>query len=259
MLHVLSDLVKTFLDTESDIQKHLQELGIEGNNCYARDDAQGFTSLGDENMERLSETNDLCEDGPDLTPHSMYINPSSTFTANQNEVEVEDDVVLGASRRLRSAVDRVLKILSEVMGSHYDRDSLLRRNEELMAELNEECTRRDKLTAQLLQIEDRVKVLEKEKISLSAKVTDYNELKQQMSAMKVRIDEYESERDKWINDNKRLEKEKSSFAQGLPQLQQSKTLCCITLLNCTVIMISVNITAVIFTCGDGLTEYLYAF
>jgi hypothetical protein len=78
------------------------------------------------------------------------------------------------------------------------------------------------LTAQLFHIEDRVKALEKEKKSLSEKVIDYNETKRQMETMRMKIDEYEAERDKWINDNKRLEKEKCSFAQGLPQLQQSK-------------------------------------
>ena len=93
-----------------------------------------------------------------------------------------------------------------------------------MSELNEECVRRNKLTAQLLQIEDRVKTLEKEKTSLSEKVIDYNEIKRQMETMRAKLNEYELERDKWINDNKRLEEEKSSFAKGLPQLQKSKRL-----------------------------------
>jgi hypothetical protein len=218
--------VKTFLDTEHDIQKQLEEMGIETNGTNKDDILQGFTSLGEDNMERLSETNDLCEDGPDLTPSSnlLYLTPNSTYISGQSEVEVEDDVVLGASRRLRAAVDRILKLLSEIVAAHQEHDfsSVLKRNDELVSELNEECSRRDKLTAQLFHIEDRVKALEKEKKCLSEKVIDYNETKRQMETMRIKIDEYESERDKWINDNKRLEKEKCSFAQGLPQLQQSK-------------------------------------
>jgi len=213
-------------------------MGLETKGTIRDDTLQGFTSLVEDNIERLSETNELCEDGPDLTPSSnlMYLTPPSTFSSGHSEVEVEDDVVLGASRRLRAAVDRILKLLSEIVTAHQEHDfnSVIKRNEELVAELNEECTRRNKLTAQLLQIEDRVKTLEKEKTSLSEKVVDYNEAKRQMASMRTKIDEYEAERDKWISDNKRLEKEKCTFAQGLPQLQQSKILI-ISLTDCTFI------------------------
>ena len=222
LLHVLSDLVKTFIDTEHDIHKHLVDMGIENRVSNREELLQSFVSLNEDAVERLSETNDLCEDGPDLTPNSTNL----YFTPPSGHNEVEEDVVLGASRRLRTAVDRVLKLLSEIVSTHseYDLNALSKRNEELVSELNEECDRRNKLTSQLIHIEDRVKILEKEKMDLSEKVIDYNDTKRQMETMRIKLNEYECERDKWINDNKRLEEEKCSFAQGLPQLQKSKHL-----------------------------------
>ena len=198
-------------------------MGIESRVTNREEFLQSFVSLNEDLVERLSET-DLCEDGPDLTPNSsnaLYFTPPS----GQNEVEMEEDVVLGASRRLRAAVDRILKLLSEIVTkqSEHDFNALHKKNEDLLSELNEECVRRNKLTAQLLQIEDRVKTLEKEKTTLSEKLIDYNETKRQLETIKVKLNEYEIERDKWLNDSKRLEEEKSCFAQGLPQLQKSKS------------------------------------
>lgn len=220
LLHVLSDLVKTFIDTEHDIQRHLNDMGIENRVSNKEELLQSFVSLNEDFAERLSETNDLCEDGPDLSPNSTNL----YFTPPLGQNEAEEDVVLGASRRLRTAVDRVLKLLSDIVSTHSEQDfnGLLKKNEELQSELNEECVRRNKLTSQLLQIEDRVKALEKEKITLTEKIIDYNETKRQMETMRVKLNEYELERDKWIADQKRLEEEKSSFAQGLPDLQKSK-------------------------------------
>lgn len=227
LLHVLSDLVKTFLDTENDIQSQLEQLGFgSGENREEGLSLQGFPSFGEDTIERLSqgESTELCEDGPDLTPSSnlIYVTPPSSFNVSQN---VEDDVVLGASRRLRSAVDRILKLLNEIVVAHQEHDYnlLLKRNEELLNELNEECVRRNKLTSQLLQNEERVKILEKEKTELTEKMIDYNDCKKQYVIIKSRLGEYEAERDKWIVDNQRLENEKCTFAQGLPKLQQSMT------------------------------------
>ncbi|CAG2161227.1 unnamed protein product, partial [Oppiella nova] len=204
LLHVLSDLVKTFIDTEHDIQKHLIDMGIENKVTNKEELLQSFVSLNEDINERLEETNELCEDGPDLTPHSnaIYYTPPS---GHNNEVEMEEDVVLGASRRLRTAVDRILKLLSEIVSTQHEHDfsSVAKKNEELLSELNEECVRRNKLTAQLLQIEDRVKSLEKEKTSLSDKLIDYNEMKRQLETTRAKMNEYELERDKWLNDNKR--------------------------------------------------------
>lgn len=226
LLHVLSDFVKSVLDTEQEIQKKMLEMGYETDNAHRDDLLQGFPSLGEETLERLSqgETNELCEDGPDLTPSSnlLYMTPPST--CNAHNTEGEDDVVLGASRRLRSAVDRILKLLNENVIAHqqHDYSAILKRNEELVTELNEECSRRDKLTAQLLQNEQRVLSLEKDKNKLTDILIEHNENKRQMEMMKAKIEEYENERDKWAQDNQRLEKDRFSFSQGLPQLHQSK-------------------------------------
>ncbi|CAG2166970.1 unnamed protein product [Oppiella nova] len=196
-------------------------MGIENKVTNKEELLQSFVSLNEDINERLEETNELCEDGPDLTPNSnaIYYTPPS---GHNNEVEMEEDVVLGASRRLRTAVDRILKLLSEIVSTQHEHDfsSVAKKNEELLSELNEECVRRNKLTAQLLQIEDRVKSLEKEKTSLSDKLIDYNEMKRQLETTRAKMNEYELERDKWLNDNKRLQDEKCSFAQGLPQLQK---------------------------------------
>ncbi|CAG2101665.1 unnamed protein product [Medioppia subpectinata] len=218
LLHVLSDLVKTFIDTEHDIQKHLIDMGIENRVTNKEELLQSFVSINDDVNERLEETNELCEDGPDLTPNSNAV----YYTPPSGQNEVEEDVVLGASRRLRTAVDRILKLLSEVLSAQHEHDysSVAKKNEELLSELNEECVRRNKLTTQLFQIEDRVKSLEKEKSTLSENLIDYNEMKRQLETTRAKLNEYELERDKWMSDNKRLEDEKSSFAQGLPQLQK---------------------------------------
>lgn len=202
------------------------EMGYETDHTPRDDLLQGLPSLGEETLERLSqgEINELCEDGPDLTPSSnlLYMTPPST--CNVNNTEGEDDVVLGASRRLRSAVDRILKLLNENVIAHqqHDYNAILKRNEELVTELNEECSRRDKLTAQLLQNEQQVASLEKEKTKLTDILIEHNENKRQMESMKAKIEEYENERDKWAQDNQRLEKDRFSFTQGLPQLHQSK-------------------------------------
>ncbi|KPM04790.1 hypothetical protein QR98_0032440, partial [Sarcoptes scabiei] len=84
LLVVLSDLVKTFLDTEQDIHKQLETLGFERNtdnavhqrnspsNNNRSDDPFQFSSLEEERLLMSNEitTFDLCEDGPDLTSPS---------------------------------------------------------------------------------------------------------------------------------------------------------------------------------------------
>src|SRR6218665_726950 len=118
MLHVLSDLVKTFLDTENDITKHLQSLGLDSTGSSSVDlkrtfdDSffyQGFPSIeGGDNLSDLTGEG-LLED--QLTNHSgLYYsttNTSSHSNLQEKSNDVEDDVVLVASKRLRSAVERV--------------------------------------------------------------------------------------------------------------------------------------------------------
>ena len=86
MLHVLSDLVKTFLDTENDIQKQLETLGLENKSLRPEDSGLlGFPSLDDERISDLT-FDGLCDDGPDLTPSSMvYSNHSMNATSNDIE------------------------------------------------------------------------------------------------------------------------------------------------------------------------------
>lgn len=217
---MLSDLVKTFLDTENDIQKQLETLGLESKSARGpEDNLLGFPSLEDERISEL--TLELCEDGPDLTPSSMVYSSHSFSGTN----DIEDDVVLGASRRLRFAVERVLKILSEVVEHHSEHDikDLLKQKDELSLELTEEVQRRDKLTRQLLEKENLVHTLESEKEILSEQALHFNEIKAENEQLKSKLEEYERDRDKFITDHKRFESEKSTFSQGLPQLQQSKS------------------------------------
>ncbi|XP_017483625.1 PREDICTED: putative uncharacterized protein MYH16 [Rhagoletis zephyria] len=224
MLHVLSDLVKTFLDTENDIQKQLEALGLENGSTRAEDSGLiGFTSLDDERISDLT-FDGLCDDGPDLTtPSSMiYSTNHSLNNGNNTTNDIEDDVVLGASRRLRLGVERVLKILNEVVSHHSQTDikGLLKEKEDLANELQEEVQRRDQLTRQLLDKESALHRMEGEKRALVERTTDYGEVKAERDQLKLKLEEYERDRKKFINDHKRFEAEKNSFNQGLPQLQQ---------------------------------------
>lgn len=252
---VLSDLVKTFLDTENDIQKQLEQLGLEKQqhpssnipnqarmvngkgSPLKTDDLLAFSSLEDERF--LLSTSEipsfeLCEDGPDLTTPSsiLYTNSNSLNntigsttigTSGNNSNDIEDDVVLGASRRLRFAVERVLKILTDTLDHQKnDFNELLKQKDDLMLECQEECQRSDKLAQQLMEKENIIKNLENEKKNLTEKLIDHNEIKDQYDRLKEKLEEFETERDKFIMDNKRLEIERKSFDQGLPKLHQSK-------------------------------------
>nr|XP_046908287.1 A-kinase anchor protein 9-like isoform X3 [Dermatophagoides farinae] len=257
LLVVLSDLVKTFLDTENDIQKQLETLGLESKNGQGKcspmknghaDDSldRGFPSLEPDQPERLlmSTTSEiatfdlLCEDGPDLTTPSelIYSNPLSCSTTiagsgstaivnGTQSNDIEDDVVLGASRRLRLAVERVLKILADTLERQkQDFEELRRQKDELLMEFQEECQRSDKLTRQLMEKEQLVKTLENEKKILNDQLIDFNEMKLQQQCLRDKLEEFERERDRFVTDNKRFEMERKSFDKGLPQLHQKKEL-----------------------------------
>src|SRR5699024_10213070 len=91
-------------------------------------------------------TDYLCDE---LTPSSLnYSGQSVTNGSN----DIEDDVMLGASRRLRMTVKRVLKILSEIVEHHHRHDpkELLKQKDDLAIELHDECKRSDKLTSELI-------------------------------------------------------------------------------------------------------------
>lgn len=217
----MSDLVQTFLDTEKDIQRRLETLGLESKAAQPDDSGLlAFPSLDDERISDLT-FDGLCDDGPDLTPSSMVY---SSHSLNATSNDIEDDVVLGASRRLRLAVERVLSILSGLADHHsqHDLKELLKQKDELALELQEEVQRRDKLTRQLLEKESALHSVETEKRSLVERTADYTEVKVEREQLKLKLEEYERDRDKFLSDHQRFESEKSTFAQGLQPLQQSK-------------------------------------
>ncbi|KAI7685847.1 Pericentrin [Sarcoptes scabiei] len=253
LLVVLSDLVKTFLDTEQDIHKQLETLGFERNtdnavhqrnspsNNNRSDDPFQFSSLEEERLLMSNEitTFDLCEDGPDLTSPSSVIYSladGSNCVANSRNLsnnnfdtknngttlnDVEDDVVLGASRRLSSAVERVLKILAETLNQRKnDYKEVLQQKNDLSIEIQEECERNHQLAKELIEKENRIKILETEQKTMKDQLVDYEEIKIQHERLKKKVEEYELEREQFQNDNKRLEMERRSFDQGLPQLHQ---------------------------------------
>ncbi|OTF76100.1 Chromosome segregation ATPase-like protein, partial [Euroglyphus maynei] len=143
----------------------------------------------------------------------------TTTTTNSNDIE--DDVVLGASRRLRLAVERVLKILANTLEQQkQDYEELRREKDELRIEFHEECQRSDQLTRQLMEKEQTMKQLENEKKLFQDQLIDYNEIRLQQQCLQDKLEQYEHERDRFMMDNKRLEMERKSFDKGLPQLHQ---------------------------------------
>lgn len=195
---------------------------LEENNCSMQ--LNLTSSLDDEQVADF--TFELDEDGPDLTPLSMIY---SSYSLNTSFNDIEDDVVLGASHRLRHAVQHLLKVFANLVeytrkiGTNgIDTIAILKQKDELLLELQEEVVRRDKLTTQLLEKEHLVHNLESEKNVLQDQLMDYNEIRSEHEQLKLKCAEYEHDRDRLINEHKRLEMEKSSFSQGLPQLHQSK-------------------------------------
>ena len=67
---------------------------------------------------------DFCDDGPDLiNPSSFLLTPESLprDLLNPNSgLKIDDDVVLGYSKRLRTAVDRILHLLKNVASLQYE-------------------------------------------------------------------------------------------------------------------------------------------
>ena len=166
LLHVLSDLVKAFIDTESEIQTNLQSLGFidgghengdgqdaDGHNSTLKvpkeDDVlssleEPITANGNNSSSSPCQTNgrqievngsfgnhvtkrskrrmnnddvhvEFADDGPDLiTPAFNFSIGSDLSPSDISNLSIDDDVVLGASRRLRNAVDRILNLLKTV-------------------------------------------------------------------------------------------------------------------------------------------------
>lgn len=142
----MSDLVKAFIDTESEIQSSLNQLGFtkdnDDNNNVSGSHEEILSSLedGDKTLAMTSGPSprpalgaaggggalqlgegggDFCDDGPDLIT-SFLISGGTDGSPDSTTVNIDDDVVLGASRRLRAAVDRILHLLKNVAALQYE-------------------------------------------------------------------------------------------------------------------------------------------
>ncbi|GFV52550.1 PACT_coil_coil domain-containing protein [Trichonephila clavipes] len=167
LLHVLSDLVKTFVDIEHEINSHLEKHGLIPSHptTLAHQDEEIGLSVGSrEDFTSLSiggecPNIELAEDGPDLTPRAWDV----FVSAGAYDMDMEgEDVVLGASRRLRSAVEHVLNLLTRALENQQNQDLklLLKRNEELSLELQEESEGRDALHMKVVTAESTIRKLE---------------------------------------------------------------------------------------------------
>ncbi|GFT96355.1 PACT_coil_coil domain-containing protein [Nephila pilipes] len=170
LLHVLSDLVKTFVDIERDINSHLEKHGLipsHPTTLVHQDEETGHSVGSREDFTSLSIAGEcpnieLAEDGPDLTPRAWDV----FVSAGAYDMDMEgEDVVLGASRRLKSAVDHVLNLLTRALENQQNQDLklLLKRNEELSLELQEESEGRDALHMKVVTAESTIRKLECEK------------------------------------------------------------------------------------------------
>ena len=231
MLHVLSVLVKTFLDTENDIQKHLETLGLETSGETTNPDLkrtfddsffyQGFPSIEGDNFSDLT-ADGLVDDHLLSGNSALYYSTTTTnsFNASDSKAttnnDVDDDVVLVASKRLRSAVERVLKILSDVVESQCDKNS------DYQATLQNESICRDKLARQLIDKESLIQQLEQDKQTILEQTSDYFAIKSERDQFKVKAQEYERDREKFVEEINKFKDEKQQFVKGLPQLQKSK-------------------------------------
>ncbi|XP_035223377.1 A-kinase anchor protein 9-like isoform X4 [Stegodyphus dumicola] len=210
LLHVLSDLVKTFLDIENDINTHLLEHGLipsRAGNLQQHDDETGqsvgsredFTSLSLGECPNL----ELTEDGPDLTPRAWDL--FSVVGTYDTEMEGED-VVLGASRRLRLAVDHVLNLLTRAIENQQNQDLklLLKRNEELSQELQEESQGRDAVHMELVTAESLIRKLEVEKLKLEDLNREFKEnedlVKRELSIERNKVAHLEQEKETFLDE-----------------------------------------------------------
>ncbi|KAL3216871.1 hypothetical protein MRX96_032746 [Rhipicephalus microplus] len=208
LLNVLSDLVKTYVDTEQEIQ---DALGMSCQTQGSKEDfADGFLS-------------ELCEDGPDLTPRTWDMFASAIGMQDTSEMEGED-VVLGASRRLRTAVDRVLRLLAEV-SEHRGEDfrSLVQRNRDLCQELRQESQLHNQLALDLLHAQERGRALEHEKQHLEDMVSQLEEqqteLQREVRSLRARAQRLEDARESLGEQRQLLEEQRRMLREGLHEPQ----------------------------------------
>jgi hypothetical protein len=254
LLQVLADLVKAFIDTESEIQSSLAKLGFPNNirsssgDDFNNNDNQEHDSLSREEI--LSSLEQSLEDAlvndrsqsHQLSPTSNHqsknmlsnptvnqINSTSSPThspqqqsspsnvadgfqedgdeliTNQGDaslfhsivgeqvpdlsnLNISDDVVLGASRRLRSAVSRILALLRNVAELQYGPSRSGCNSAASSVDLpsnGRHCTECDKLRRHVSKMEHELEDIQLDNRLLKEKV---NEQHCQLSKMKVAID-----------------------------------------------------------------------
>lgn len=235
LLNVLSDLVKTYVDTEQDIQDALAQLGL------SHVDSPDSTAILDEDYPSLGGMSnqtqgskedfaegflsELCEDGPDLTPRTWDMFASAIGMQETTEMEGED-VVLGASRRLRTAVDRVLKLLGEV-AEHRGEDfrGLVQRNRDLCQELRQESQLHNQLSMDLINAQGAVRALEldKQKLedALAALDEERNQLKRELKFARSKVQRLEDAQESLSEERQLLEEQRRLLQGGLQEPQLS--------------------------------------
>lgn len=227
MLLVLSDNIKSIIENNDYIDKILNDLEPKNNNnnpinvLYRTADElypQGYNSFEDNNNSLLSEMNiELAED--DLTHPSMFITTNQDVSINCSSNEIEEDVVHVATRKLKKAI---VSAMQELM----TREEKCKQMEELLhqsqAELQTESEQIDELSRQLLDKERLVDSLEGERNQLSEQLTNHAVMKVENEKLKMKVEEFERDHDKFVAELKRLNDEKALFEKGLPNLQQGK-------------------------------------
>ncbi|XP_064456387.1 centrosome-associated protein CEP250-like isoform X3 [Ornithodoros turicata] len=235
LLNVLSDLVKTYVDTEQDIQDTLANLGLSQHptldSTAAHED--DYPSLGAISQTHGSKEDfasgiadgflsELCEDGPDLTPRTWDMFASAIGV---QEMESEgEDVVLGASRRLRAAVDRVLRLLTDV-AEHRGEDfkGLVQRNQDLCQELQEESNVHNQLCLELLNTQASLRALEQEKQKLEDKLgvmeNDYTKLNRELRLAKAKAQRLEDAQESLTEERRLIEEQRHLLTNSLQEPQ----------------------------------------
>ncbi|RWS30964.1 trichohyalin-like protein [Leptotrombidium deliense] len=221
LLHVLSDLVKAFLDTEHDIQKSLENMGFP---CHESSCSREeiLPSLEDA-IERLSHAdgvNELCEDGPEcISPSTTFYSSLTVTSGIVNSVSAgnaEDDILLGASRRLRSAVSRILHLLQE-LATHQFPDKFISSSDDVIRVKNSETedlkVQLESSSKQILSyqkfIEQQAKEREFERdefnIALQKIEEKFKEKERKESKLRTELEAYESQLTSLADDKKELE------------------------------------------------------
>ena len=117
--------------TDSEVLSSLEDMIMEKQAAIGQSGSQGSQRASNSNNNHQTgdaANGDFCDDGPDLiNPSSFLLTPESLprDLLNPNSgLKIDDDVVLGYSKRLRTAVDRILHLLKNVASLQYEPASL---------------------------------------------------------------------------------------------------------------------------------------